>query len=412
MLLALLSGCARVDSTVRTERGPLLRSFTRSALLEGGLRGELQVSWPELAVRVTEHDVCRELAVDEYAEERITERSVPATGASLSTGIVTALGGAIALGASLLVSDAPDTSTIDVRGRYGVSPRAQVQGWSLVSIGVGVPALVVGLISWLRSGVDVEQRRVEQETGQRDTECHLRPVSGPVTFTGPRGTAGTITLTEGLGTLVATEAKGSFDEVRFADRPVALDETGAATLEAFSACVQLEREGSPALDSLGEGALLTRAERLRSCRQVRGAVLAASLEGVEAELSRRREAFAPGAFAPGATVTSFEEAVSAWAPRLTLKAGSADLAKLDAPDQLEGQAVFMAGVVSWGLAENIGVLQLGERQVFVFIPTTRAWGGDFSNGARVEAVAVMVGWQTVGERTLPLARLVWLRTAF
>jgi hypothetical protein len=111
-------------------------------------------------------------------------------------------------------------------------------------------------------------------------------------------------------------------------------------------------------------------------------------------------------------VTSFEDAVSAYAPRLVFKAGSADLSRLDAPEQLEGQAVFMQGVVSSGLAQNIGVLQLGEREVFVFIPVKRAWGGDFANGARVEAVAVMAGWQTVGEKTLPLARLVWLRAAY
>jgi hypothetical protein len=72
----------------------------------------------------------------------------------------------------------------------------------------------------------------------------------------------------------------------------------------------------------------------------------------------------------------------------------------------------MQGVVSSGLTENIGVLQLGEREVFVFIPPKRSWGGDFGSGARVEAVAVMAGWQTVGEKTLPLARLVFMRPAF
>lgn len=412
VLLAGLTACAPIERTVRTERGPLLRSFTRQQVVEGGLRGQVQVAWPRLEVQVAEHDVCRELAIDEYAEERITERSAPAAGPAFSTGIATTLAAGVLLGVSFLLSAAPDTTVIDTAGRFGPAPRTVMQGWSLLALGLGLPALAVGGIAMLRTGEDIEQRRVEQETGQKDAECNARAASGAVRLVGPRGEVGSVTLTAGAASVEATAVKGPFDELMLGERDVQLDESGLLTVAAFSACLALEAEGARAPESLGEGALLARIERLRACRQVRPTGLDEQLAAADAEASRRRETGAPGAFAPGPKVASFEDAVSAYAPRLTFKAGSADLAKLDAPDALNGQAVFMHGIVSGGLAENIGVLQLGEREVFVFIPPKRAWGGDFGNGARVEAVAVMAGWQTVGEKTLPLARLVWMRPAF
>lgn len=411
-LLAVCTACAPIERTVRTERGPLLRSFSRQQVVEGGLRGQVQVAWPRLEVQVGEHDVCRELAIDEYAEERITERSAPAAGPAFSTGIATTLAAGLLLGISFLLSSAPDTTVIDTAGRFGPAPRTVMQGWSLVALGIGLPALAVGGIAMLRTGEDVEQRKVEQETGQKDVECNLRGVSGALRLVGARGDVGAVVLKDGAGSVEAGALKGLVDELVLAERPVQLDERGLLTLAAFSACLALEAEGARAPESLGEGALLARVDKLRTCRQVRPDALVEQLEAAEAEVSRRRETGAPGAFAPGPTVASFEDAVSAYAPRLSFKAGSPDLAKLDAPDALNGQAVFMKGIVSAGLAENIGVLQLGEREVFVFIPPKRAWGGDFGNGARVEAVAVMAGWQTVGEKTLPLARLVWMRPAF
>lgn len=411
-LLLLLTGCARIEQTVRTERGPLLRSFTRPQVVEGGLRGQVKVSWPRLELQVEAHDVCREVSLDEYAEERITERSSPAAGPALSTGIASTLGAGVLFGVSFLLSNAPDTTVIDTAGRFGPPPRTIMQGSAVVALAVGLPALVVGAIAWLRTGEETEQRRVEQETGQRDVECHQRGVAGTLRLHGARGDVGQVTLSEGLGGVEASSLRGPVDELLFGDRAVELDEAGQLTLSAFSACLSVDAEGAPAPESLGEGALLTRTERVRQCRQVRGDALTQPLAALEAEVQRRRESGAPGAFAPGPSVASFEDAVSAYAPRLSLKAGSADLPRLDAPDALNGQAVFIQGVVTAGIASNIGVLQVGERELFVFIPPKRAWGGDFSNGARVEAVAVMAGWQTVGEKTLPLARLVWMRAAF
>lgn len=411
-LLALSAACAPIEQNVRTERGPLLRTFTRPMVLEGGLRGQVQVTWPSLEVQVTEHDVCRELALEEYAEERITEKTAPAAGAAFSTGVATTLASAALFGISFLLSAAPDTAVIDTTGRFGPPPRTVMQGWSLVSLGIGLPALAVGGIAFLRTGETVEQRRVEQELGQKDSECHARGVTGQVRLVGTRGDVGSVALVDGVGRVEAAALEGAFNELALAERPISLDEVGQRTLDAFSACLVLELEGARAPESLGDGDLLARAERMRACRQVRGEALVAPLRAIDDEVFRRREAGAPGAFTRGPQVASFEEAVSAYAPRLSFKAGSANLARLDAPDALNGQAVFMQGVVSSGLAENIGVLQLGEREVFVFMPPKRSWGGDFGNGARVEAVAVMAGWQTVGEKTLPVARLVFMRPAF
>jgi hypothetical protein len=412
LVLMSLAACAPIEQSVRTERGPLLRSFTRPMVIEGGLRAQVQVTWPLLDVQVTEHDVCREVAVDEYAEERITEKTAPAAGASFSTGVAATLAAAAIFGISFLVSSSPDTTVIDTTGRFGPPPRTIMQGTSLIALGIGLPALAVGGIAFLRTGETIEQRRVEQETGQKDIECHARGVSGSIRLVGARGEVGVVSVSDGLGHVDAATLKGGFTELTLGERPVSLDETGLLTIDAFSACLALEAEGARAPESLGDGDLVNRADRLRRCTPVRGEVIVEQLKAVDAELSRRRETGTPGAFVRGPQVASFEEAVSAYAPRLTFKAGSPDLARLDAPETLNGQAVFMQGLVSSGLTENIGVLQLGGREVFVFIPPKRSWGGDFGSGARVEAVAVMAGWQTVGEKTLPLARLVFMRPAF
>lgn len=412
LLLAVVSGCSPIERTVRTERGPLMRSFSREQVMPGGLRGQVRVAWPALEVSVVEHDVCRTLAIDEYLEEQVTERSSPAAGPSLSTGIAATLGSGVAFGFSFLASASPDMSVIDTTGRYGPSPRTMVQGGALVALLVGVPALIVGAVGFLRTGEDVEQRKVEQETGQRDVECHQRGASGSIRLAGRTGDVGAVPLAQGEGRVDASKVTGVVDELVIGDREVALDEAGVLTLSAFNACVALEAEGARAPESLVAGALVSRIERLRACRQVRADAWEAPLKALEQEAERRRASGEPGAFAPGPSVASFEDAFAAYAPRLTFKAGSADLAQLDAPDVINGQAVLLIGVVNGALAQNIGVIQIGEREVFVFIPPKRSWGGDFPNGSRVEAVAVMAGWQSVGERTLPLARLVWMRPSY
>ena len=74
--------------------------------------------------------------------------------------------------------------------------------------------------------------------------------------------------------------------------------------------------------------------------------------------------------------------------------------------------MLLEGIVGEGITENIGIIQVGERQVFLFIPPRKSWGGNFANGTRVEVVALISGRQTLGERSLPLLRAVWMRTAW
>lgn len=410
--LLLASACAPLETNTRTERGPLLRTYTRPQVVEGGATVDVRADWPTLKLTLAAYDTCRAETVEEYAEERITERTARSAGPALATGIANVLAAGVLYGVSFAVSDAPNVSTLDEAGRYGASTRQYVQGVSLATLIVGVPALAVGVIGMLRSGTDLETLKSEQVVSQKDARCNERPAAGPVTLVGAKGAVAQKPAVDGAVDFAATELSGAPESLQLAGVDLPLDEDAQATLWGFGACVQLERDGAQKLDALGEGDLLSRAEKLRSCRVVRGADVAAAIRAVDDELKHRRESGAPGAFAPGANVGSFEEAVSAYAPRLTLEKGSADLAKLDAPELLDGQAVLLRGVVAEGMTTNIGVVQVGERQLYLFIPPKRAWGGDFGNGTRVEAVAVMAGVQTVGARTLPLARAVWMRTAF
>ena len=411
--LAVLPACARVEATTRTERGPLLRTFHRPVILEGGVSATASVQWPRLELEVLSHDLCRDEEVAEFAEDRVTERGVPSAGPALSTGISFVLASAIAFGVSYAVSNAPDTSVIDRSGHYGPSTATQVRGWSYVGLGVGVPALVVGVIGYLQSGEDVKHLKVEQVQGQRDERCHPRRLAGSTELFGPRGTVATGESVDGRVSFEANAVSSEVQGVRFANREVELDAASEVMIDAFVACAALETEPPlPPLSELGEGALVARAGRLEACRALRPEAVAERLKAVRQELDRRRAQGSAGVLDAGAEPKSFEEAVLAHAPRLLLKAGSADLARLDDAAALEGQSALLEGVVGEGLSQNIGVVQVGPRALFVFLPNNRPWGADFGNGARIEAVVVMAGSQTVGERTLPLARAVWMRLSY
>jgi len=412
LVLMCASACVPVESTTRTERGPLLRTYTRPQVVAGGAQVDVRADWPTLKLTLIGFDTCRAETVEEYAEDHITERTSSAAGPALATGIANVLAAAVLYGVSFAVSPVPNVSYIDEAGRYGPSTQQYVQASALITLIVGLPALAVGAIGYLRSGVDTETVKVEQVVSQRDARCNDRPAAGPVVLVGARGVVASKPAVDGAADFTAAELSGPPESIEFAGVELPVDEQAQAVLWGFGACAQLEREAPGELEAMGEGDLLARAERLRQCRVVRGAAMAEPIRQVDAELARRRESGSPGAFAPGPNVDSFEEAVAAYAPRLKFAKGSPDLAKLDAPGALDGQAVLLEGIVAEGMTTNIGVVQVGEKALYVFLPTKRAWGGDFGNGSRIEAVAVMAGTQTVGERTLPLARAVWMRAAY
>jgi hypothetical protein len=379
-LLAVVVGasCVHVEATTRTERGPLLRTFHRPQIVEGGVEAQARVVWPTLELTITGHDTCRDLELEEYAEERTTERAAPAAGPALSTGITTLLLGAVLFGVSYAVSPAPDVSVIDRAGHYGASTQQLVRAWSFVSLGIGVPALAVGLIGQLQSTATTEHLRVEQVISQRDTTCNPRPLTGPVTLQGPQGTALTQVAVDGVLAVRAEALAVEVSALRFAGREVVLDEHSQQQLDGFGACVAVEQAG--ALDGLGEVALLERAALVRRCAVVRGDDVAGLGRAVEAA-TRRREAVVRE---PSASVPTYEAAVATLSPRLRLVVDSSDLALLDADPAPEGPAALVQGVVVEGMRSSLAVLQVGERSLYVVLPAERTWGYDFGDGTRVE----------------------------
>ena len=415
VLLALVpffASCVRVDTNTRVERGPMLRAFERPVLVEGGITSDVRAEWPLLKLTVVGYDVCRAQQVEEYAEEHITERTSGSVGPSLSTGIATTLASGVLFAVSFLVSSGSDTSRIDGGGLYGPSTRQYLQGASAITLGIGIPALIVGLIGKLSTGDDVVTERVEQVVGQKDARCNERPMTGPMALISAQGAAQGFNVVDGALDVDGTSLKVLPDGLRFANREIELTEDAQATFASWAACVSLEQDKAKGLETLSETGLLSRAESLRECRKTRGEALSDAVKAVDTELSRRRESGSPAAWAPGTNVSSFEEAVSAYAPTLKLAVNSKDLVVLDAPEAAEGRAVLVQGIVGEGLTQNIGVIDIGERKVFLFIPPRRAWGATFPNGTRVEVVALIAGRQTLGEQNLPLLRAVWMRAGF
>jgi len=411
LVSSLASSCARIDTTTRVERGPLLRTFDRPVLLEGGVSSDVRVDWPMLKLTVVAWDVCRAQTVEEYAEDHITERTSGSVGPTISTGIATVLASAVLLGVSFLVSASPDTNVIDRGGYYGPSTRQYLQGASLISVGIGVPALAVGFITRLQTGDEVVTQRAEQVTNQKDVRCNERPATGAASLVSAQGGVLPVQVVDGALDLDGTKVTLVPEQLKFSERDVELTDDARATFDAWAACVALVQDVR-AVDTLSESGLLQRAERLRECRRVRGDAVGDAVKSVDAELARRRESGSPAAWAPGTNVASFEEAVSAYAPKLKLAPNSKDLVVLDTPEAAEGRAVLVQGIVGEGLTENIGIIQVGDRQVFLFIPPRRAWTQSFPNGSRVEVVALISGRQTLGDKTLPLLRAVWMRAGF
>ena len=110
-------------------------------------------------------------------------------------------------------------------------------------------------------------------------------------------------------------------------------------------------------------------------------------------------------------MNSFEEAVAAYAPALTIAEDSPALDKLQDPERLVGQAVLLRGVLERREEENIAVVQVGGMRVLVFVAPDRLWAQDFPRGSRVELVGVVMGRQRLGALEAPLVRAVWMRTA-
>ncbi len=419
----LASGCVHVEENTRVERGPLLRTFTRPEVMDGGVRGTVQVDWPQLTATVEGYDTCRDVTVEEYAEEHVTEHVSPAAGPAFSTGISGTLAGLGLLVASAFVSAQPNTSTIDAQGHYGPSLQQQFRVGSVVGLAVGVPAVVVAVVSMLSSGEESRLVKEEQVVGQRDTACHLRPFAQTVWLQDVHSSgrtqqqvpdAGVVAFT-GLGLDYEPEhldvATGLTPPNAWAR--VELEPDDAARLDAFGGCAQLAFLGAVEPRDALDDQLLERAQLLQRCQRVRGGELKAEIAAVEAELQTRREQGAPGTSNFSAPlVHSWQDAVTMYAPQRRLKAASVDLQVLDSPVANQGTAFILEGVLENVVSEHVAVLRLGDRDVLLFLPPRRPWGGAFTVGSRLETVAVFGGLDELQGHPLPYFQAVWVRSAY
>lgn len=360
--LCLLASCASVDTITRVERSPLLKTSERQSLQEGGATADVRVEGTWLKLTVAGFDVCRRETVEEFTEETVSESSSRSFGPALSTGMVGTVAGGVLLLTSFFVSNAP---SYDANGTAGWSTRQYMQLASGISLGIGVPALVVAIVSKLRGEAPERVRRVEEVTDLHDTRCNERPVSGKLELFAADGASSAFEVVDGALDVDSDKMPLVPESMRFEGREVELSPEGRELFASWAS--QVAHRLDPSLPPE---------------RAVRSEV--------ELELP---------------PLKSWEEAVEKYAP-------ATDLALLNDPEVNQGRALFLKGIVNGGLTENIGTVQVGDREVFVFIPSTRAWDGPFPSGTRVEVVALLAGTQTVGEKTLPLLRAVWMRNAW
>ena len=397
--------CARVETNTRTERGALLRTFERSQIVEGGVTGAVSVDWPKLRVNVRGFDTCRQVLIDEYAEDTITERSSSATGPAISTGAANLLASGVLFLASQFVSNAPNVAVIDAGGRYGPSTKQQVEGWGWLSLGIGVPALAVGIVSYLRTGEDVETHKVENITGQKDKTCNERDIDGPIElhFAGLTAIQSQTALL-GVAQFDAAEVLGAVEGVSFYGRTLALDEPSQRALDGFNACTQLTHI-KVAVESLGVDALTAHVDLLTQCANVKPDVL--EQRDAARELLNKKTQSSTLEVHDGPT--TFEEAVLTLAPKVVL---TADGDVLKTPEKFAGQAARVEGLLNSNFVNDQAVLQVGARRVALQLPTQATWAQGLAAGQRIEAVGTLSGTVTVGKEKLLLVKLLWARPAF
>lgn len=411
--LALTVGCAPMQAEHRTERGPLLRTYSKEVSLgDRTLAAHAEAKWPKLLLHFTTSEVCRTEQHEEYVENVITEHYDASAGPAISAGAANTAVGAGLLLARSLFSDAPKTNVIDREGHYGASSRSVASVWGVVLLSLGAPALVTGIIQTLRSGEEKETRKADSVVSLREEPCRPQPATGTVEFAGGPGTPPEPRpLTNGTLELTADEVRGmSFTGVLVGGEPAAMSEEDQERLTTFKLCSRAVAEPlePAALANEEVEHLQALRNRVAGCKAIPGAPVDEWLKTLDAALSARGEQPEPSE-AP--SVNSFEDAVAAYKPALTVAADSPDLDKLQEPESLVGQAVLLRGVLERREEQNIAVVQVGDTRVLVFVAPDRLWAQDFPRGSRVELVGVVMGRQRLGALEAPLVRAVWMRTA-
>lgn len=410
---ALLAGCVRTRTDVRVERGATLRTFERQgAATPGGIRATVKAQWPEATLRFERFELCAVQQVEEYEELRITERTSNSGVASLGMGVATTLLGGGLLLALPLFSDAPNTQSLDVAGRYGPSSRQVARTFGVGMLVVGLPT--VGAAAWELTGTgeQVEKSRREQALDSEAVRCHLRPAEGEVQLLGTRGPIAPL-RTEGGAVVVSAEAlKGvPLSGATVQGEDVVIDAGDWELLTAFQSCAQAAPEPqAPPLHALSTAELRARLDAARGCAEVPGAP-AEWVSSLETELAVRRRAEGGGAPLHGPRVESFDEAVATWVPQLTLPSAEAGSDALADAGKLKGRTVLLTGRLVDFLEANIAVLEVESRQVWLYLDASQPWATELKADARLEVLGVVMGQQEVGALEAPLLRVLWARTA-
>lgn len=412
VMLSLSLGCGMVHTETRVEHGPVVgREVRESVPVHGALLGHLEAHWPKLLVRVQRADVCRAETVEASLEETITDKTVPGAGPALGMGITQlAVGGGLLLARGLF-SNAPNTTDIDAGGHYGVPPRQVATTWGIALAATSIPALAVGIAGMLLSGEQTSSRRVETVVNAQDSVCHPLPAQGALTFDHVPGAA-TFPLQDGVASLDAELLRG-MPAAGFSvgEAAVKLSDDDLETLASIRSCLQVTPvPGARELAAMDVATLQGLHASARACAKVPGSPGAAAEAALEGELDARpAEPVRERLHVPG--LRSYEDALHAYPPKLTIRPGTPEAARLADTESLTGDAVEVSGVWGRPLAPGVYLLDVGELAVLVAVDDAPAWLSSISPGDRVELVAVVMGRERVKELEAPLLRAVWGRPA-
>lgn len=398
------SACVTVHQDTRTERGPVLSATEREVPLEGsGVQASVDARWPMMTLKFESYQLCRRERVEEVVEERITESYAPSAGPSFALGVTGTVVGAGLFGLRGAFSNEPNTRFIDETGHYGPAPRQVATGWSYVLLGVGVPALVTGIIGLVQSGESVEQAKVQQVASAFETQCHLRPAEGQVELVRADGEGPelvTVPTLNGRVTLTAQQlSQMRLASVQLNGQLVLLPEEEAQELGAFLSCSQvLPTPSSAGLARMSEEAIVSAYNTARQCEPVGGEAAKDAVKAYSEEVSRRRGGGVEPQLPAGPVPLSFDAAVEAYQPRARYEPG--------AP---VGSAAILAGTLVRKVDDATLVLDLGGQEVLAIVTVDAPWRASFSTGARVRAVGVLLGEQAAGGQKLPAFRAVWMQ---